>query len=404
MPERTFDVEIAVVGGGLAGLSLSAALAGAGVAVACLDRETPEGRPDIRTTAVALASQRVLRGAGVWAHVGDRAGPIREIRVADQASPLFLHFDHRQLDEGAEPLGWIVDNRDLRDALNRRAAELPALTHLTSAEVLRFEREPGAVRIHLADGRAVRARLLGGADGRSSPVRDWVGIPTRRWSYPQTAIVCTLGLSRPHGGVALEHFLPGGPFAVLPMSEDRVSIVWSERPALAARYRALPEPEFLAELLSRSGDWIGQPRLLTERVLWPLSVQLADRLIDDRVALVSEAAHAIHPVAGQGLNLGLRDVAALAQVVIEARRLGQDLGGAPVLERYQRWRRFDTLAMAAVCDGLVRLFSNDSDVLGLGRRLGLAAVNRTGFLKRHFMGQAMGLVGQLPALARGEPL
>jgi 2-octaprenyl-6-methoxyphenol hydroxylase len=401
---------VAVLGGGLAGLSLAAALASAGVPVICIDRDSPETQGDdgfdIRTTALAYGSMKVLEGAGVWAHLEPFAGPILDIRVADQFSPLFVHYDHRdlQVDGAARPFGWIVDNKDMRRALFARVEELPNLIHLAPAAALSVESGPDGATIKLTDGRTVKAKLLVGADGRKSLVRETAGIGVRRWNYPQTAIICTIRHSAPNLGVAVEHFLPDGPFAVLPMTENRCSIVWSERREWADSYIKMPEEQFIEELTRRSGGYLGKIELLTRREGWPLSVLLADRFVAQRMALVGEAAHAIHPIAGQGLNLSLRDVAALAESVVDAWRLGLDVGGAEVLARYQRWRRFDTLLLAAVCDGLVHLFSNNFGPVRLARDVGLAVVNRLPPLKRFLMRHAMGIVGELPRMIRGAPL
>jgi 2-octaprenyl-6-methoxyphenol hydroxylase len=405
--EETIRAEVAVLGGGLAGLSMAVVLADAGFETVCVDRDPPRVSPtgDGRTTALAPASQRLLERIGVWADLAPSAGPIREIRVADAASPLFLHFgaEERPAGEAGRPLGWIVDNTDLRRTLLARASTLANLRHLAPLGVRRLDAGTGGIDLDAEDGRRVRARLLIGADGRHSMARTHAGIPVVGHDYGQSAIVCTIGHANPHRGVALEHFLPSGPFAVLPMTGGRSSIVWSERRDLADRFLALPEAAFLEELRRRSGDWLGETQLLTRRAAWPLAAQLARRLTGERIALVGEAAHILHPVAGQGFNVSLRDVAALAEGLAGARRLGLDIGARDVLAGYERRRRFDTLAMAAACDGLVRLFSNRNGPLRLARDLGLAAVDRTGPAKRFFMAQAMGL--RAPArLLRGEPV
>lgn len=399
--------DVLVVGGGLAGLSLAAALGTAGVETVCVDRDSPAARTDLafdgRTTAIALGSRRILEGGGAWAHVPeDAAGAILEIRVADRNSPLFLHYDHREV--GDEPFGWIVENRDLRVALFARLAELPSVRHLAPAAVEGLERTPHSVRARLADGRMVRAALVVGADGRDSMVRRWAGIRTLGWSYPQTAIVCCIRHEFPHHSVALEHFLPAGPFAVLPMAGDRSSIVWTERRDSAAAYLSLPPARFHAELERRAGEWLGRVETIGRRFSYPLSLLHAEAYAGDRVALVGEAAHAIHPIAGQGLNLGLRDVAQLAETVVDRLRLGLDPGDRAALAAYQRRRRLDNVGLAAVTDGLNRLFSNAIPPVRLARTMGLAAVGRMPPLKRFLMRHAMGTTGPLPRLARGEAL
>ncbi|WP_448205153.1 UbiH/UbiF/VisC/COQ6 family ubiquinone biosynthesis hydroxylase [Azospirillum sp. sgz302134] len=407
---QEITTEVVVLGGGLAGLSMAAALATAGVPVVCIDRDSPDHHAadgfDIRTTAVAYASMKVLEGAGVWKHMEPQAGPILDIRVADQFSPLFVHYDHTDVtvDGKNQPFGWILDNKDMRRALFARAAELPGLVHLAPAQATKIERSRNGASVTLADGRVVKARLVVGADGRRSLARESAGIRVRRWAYDQTAIICTIRHSQPHNGVAVEHFMPNGPFAVLPMTENRSSIVWSEKSSLADMYLKLPEDQFIEELTRRSGGYLGDIEILTRREGWPLSVLLAESFIAERLALVGESAHAIHPIAGQGLNLGLRDVAALAEVIVDAHRLGLDVGSPEVLARFQRWRRFDTVLLAAVCDGLVHLFSNNIPPIRLARDLGMAVVNRLPPLKRFFMRHAMGVVGDLPRMIKGVPL
>jgi 2-octaprenyl-6-methoxyphenol hydroxylase len=397
-------VELLVVGGGLAGMTLALAAAGAGIETALVDRDPPEARVaepfDGRSTALAWASRQVFAALGLWPDLEPDAEPILEIRVADGASPLFLHYDHALV--GDHPLGFIVENRVLRRALLARLARVP-LHHLAPAEVSAVAYGERAVAI-LADGRRIRAELVAAADGQKSPLREAAGIAATRWSYPQTGIVCTVRHAEPHRGVAVEHFLPAGPFAILPMTGQRSSIVWTERQDLAPVLLALDAAAFHGELARRFGDFLGALEIEGRRWSYPLSFLHARRLAGPRLALVGEAAHVIHPIAGQGFNLGLRDVAALAELVVDARRLGLDIGHGSVLERYDERRRLDALLLASVTDGLNRLFSNEIAPLRLARDLGLAAVDHVTPLKRLFMRHAMGVVGDVPRLARGEPL
>ncbi len=399
-------VELIVVGGGLTGLTLAIACAAAGIEVAVVDREDPEAmlaEPfDGRTTAIAEGSKQVLDGIGLWPLVAQEAEPILEIRVADGDSPLFLHYDHRDI--GTAPLGYIVENRVLRRALIERARALPSLVHLAPLAVERVERGGGSALVHLADGGALRGELVAACDGRQSPLRQAAGIRALAWDYPQTGIVCTVRHALPHRGVAVEHFLPAGPFAILPMTGQRSSIVWTERAALAPGILALDERHFHAELARRFGDFLGEVEVVGPRWSYPLSLLHAERYVAPRLALVGDAAHVIHPIAGQGLNLGFRDIAVLAELIVDARRLGLDIGAPAVLERYQGWRRFDNMALAAVTDGLNRLFSNSVPPVKLLRDVGLALVDRLPPMKRFLMRHAMGLVGELPRLVRGEPL
>jgi 2-octaprenyl-6-methoxyphenol hydroxylase len=398
--------DVVIVGGGLAGLTLATALATAGMPVICLDRDTPPTQlePDFdgRTTALAYCSKQVLEGAGVWQYMERDSEAILDIRVVDQNSPLFLHYDHQDVNIG--PFGWVTDNWVIRNALFKRVAELPGLRHIAPASVTRIERDGRGARVTLADGRVVKARLVVGADGKQSFCRKSAGIGVMKWSYNQSAIICNIRHEQPHGGVAVENFLPGGPFAVLPLTDNRSSIVWSEKTSLVPMYMGLSDEEFTAELHRRIGTWLGKVEVVTKRSAWPLGVLHADRYVADRLALVGEAAHAMHPIAGQGLNMGLRDVAALAEVIVDTWRLGLDVGGAEALARYQRWRRFDNLSLITVTDLLTRLFSNNIGPLKLARDLGMAAVNRMPPLKKFFMRHAMGMVGELPRLIRGEPL
>jgi 2-octaprenyl-6-methoxyphenol hydroxylase len=400
-----------IVGGGLAGLSLATALGAAGVAAVVVDRESPVTAAadpfDGRGSAIAWGSAQVLRGVGLWRLLAGRAAPINEIRVSDGASLLFLHYDHRAV--GGEPLGWIIENRFIRRALYTRLAELPSIELVAPARVASLDRTSGGVSAQLADGRTVRARLAIAADGRESPSRESAGIGAMRWTYPQTGIVCSIRHDRPHRGLAHERFLPAGPFAVLPLpdsesGEHRSSIVWTERAELAPAMMALNDVEFAQEIALRFGDALGSIAVAGPRWAYPLSLLQADRYTAPRLALLGDAAHVIHPIAGQGLNLGLRDVAALAECIVDARRLGLDIGAADVLERYARWRRFDNLALLAVTDGLNRLFSTDLTPVRLARDLGLGIVEQLPGLKRFFMRHAMGVVGDLPRLVRGEAL
>ena len=403
--------EVLIIGGGMIGLTLGVALAGAGVEVVVLDKADPAAtlaaEYDGRVSAITHGSQQALRTIGLWGHMARHAGPILGIRVTDGDSPLFLHFDHRAV--GDAPFGHIVENRHTRRVLYAVAAKTERL-HLIAPCVLRgLERSASGVAAELDDGRRIAARLAVAADGRHSTLRAQAGIPVTTWRYQQTGIVCTVAHERPHLGIAQERFLPAGPFAILPMTDDpagghRSSLVWTERADLAPSIMALDDAGFNQEMGSRFGDYLGRLEVVGGRWSFPLGLSHATRYADRRLVLVGDAAHAIHPISGQGLNLGLRDVAALAEILVDARRLGLDIGAGDILDRYERWRRFDTALLLAVTDGLNRLFSNDIAPIKLVRDLGLAAVNQVGPLKKFFMRQAMGVVGDLPRLVRGEPL
>ncbi len=400
------QADILIIGGGMAGQTLAAALGGAGLDVVLVDRERPvETRSlayDGRTSAIAFGAMRALDGIGLWARLAQDAEPILEIRVSDRDSPLFLHYDHAAL--GNDPLGFILENSAIRRALGAHLSALPGVQILAPASVVHLERGRGFATATLDDGRMVRAPLAVAADGRNSPMRRAAGIPVAEWSYPQTGIVCTIAHEKPHRGVAHERFLPAGPLAVLPMRGNRSSIVWTERADLAPAMLDLDDVSFAREIENRFGAHLGAMTLEGARWSYPLAFTLADRYVMPRLALLGDAARAIHPIAGQGFNLGLRDAAVLAEVVVDAARLGLDPGDAAVLERYERWRRFDGLALAATTDVLNRLFSTAFPPVQFVRDLGLAAVNEIPRLKRFFMRDAMGTAGDLPRLVRGEKL
>ncbi len=398
-------VDAIVVGGGLVGLSIGLACARAGLETAVIDRAPAaalvEEAFDGRASAIAYAGCRALEGLGVWRHVA-AAEPIREIRVTDDDSPLFLHYDHAEI--GDAPFGYMVENRVMRRALYAALAETPALRLIAPAEVRRASTGETAAEVDLGDGRRLAAPLLIAADGKGSPIRQAAGIRSFGWRYPQDGIVCTVAHERPHHGIAEERFLPAGPFAILPLTENRVSLVWTERADLAPTIMALDEAGFQAELEARFGDYLGRLTPVGPRWRYPLAFHLAESYVRPRLALIGDAAHLIHPIAGQGLNLGLRDMAALAEVVADAARLGLDIGAPTVLERYERWRRFDNLLLAGITDGLNGLFSNRAEPLRLARDLGLDMVNRLPPLKRFFMRHARGTIGELPRLLKGEVL
>ena len=401
------DAELVIAGGGLNGMLLAVACAGVGLSTIVIDRQDPAAmmgdRFDGRTSAIAYGSRLVFDGIGLWPAIEGEAEPIREIRVADDGSPLFLHYDHRDLG-GNTPLGYIVENRVLRRALFNCAATLPSLRLFAPRAVASMEASESGATVVLADGTRLNTRLVAAADGQNSPLRRAARIRTVEWRYQQTGIVTTVAHERPHRGIAVEHFLPAGPFAILPMTGNRSSIVWTEQADLAPHLLALPDTDFAAELRARFGDFLGEIEPVGPRWSYPLALMQAERYAARRLALVGEAAHVIHPIAGQGLNIGIRDIAALAEIVIDARRLGLDIGDPPLLEQYERWRQSDALVLAAVTDGLNRLFSNTIAPVRLARDFGLAVVNRLPPLKRLLMQHAMGVLGDRPRLARGQPL
>ena len=402
------DHDLIIIGGGLTGLTLAVAVAGAGLRTLLVEARPLEDAVaptfDGRVTAVAPASRSLLEGIGVWPEVVGQAEPILDIEVRERTASEGVHYDHRELD--GRPLGHIVENRVLNRALVQRARGLEgdALRVAAPARLRGLDPAGGRAEVRLDDGTTQRAPLIAACDGRNSPTRAAAGIPAARHDYRQTGLVATFAHSRPHRGLAIERFFPSGPFAILPMTGQRSSIVWAAEQRLARELIALPDEGFLDEASERFGARLGTLELAGPRFHYPLSLVRAARLTGARVALAGDAARAIHPIAGQGWNLGLRDVAALAEVVVDARRLGLDPGAADILARYERWRRFDSLALVSVTDGLNRLFANDILPVRISRELGLRAVDRLPPLKRLFMRHAAGLLGDLPRLMRGEVL
>lgn len=409
--------DILVIGGGLAGGTLSLALAQNGFEVATVDREDLAGWTDRgfdgRASAIALSSQRVLGGVGIWDLIEAETAPMLDIRISDGHSPLFLHYDHAELaapGEAPEPFGYMVENRSIRTALTALVPKTKGLTYFAPNEVVKLERAKDGVKAVLKDGTHIHADLVVACEGRNSPTRDAAGIKLTKWDYKQAGIVCTVEHERSHDFCAQEHFLPSGPFAILPLPGTadkpgcRSSIVWTERADLWPIMMELDDDDFMEELELRFGDFLGEIAVVGPRFAYPLSLQYAETYIKERLALVADSAHGMHPIAGQGLNMGLRDVAALAEVLVEARRTGQDIGSLAVLEKYERWRRFDNDLMLGVTDALVKLFSNGIEPVMFARDVGMAAVNQLPDLKRFFMRHAMGTVGELPRLMRGERL
>ena len=406
--EKT-ETDVLIVGGGLVGGTLAVALDAAGLRSAVIERDDPSALLDAgfdgRASAIALASQRMFQVLGLWDRIEPDASPILDIRVSEGDSRLFLHFDHREANGEAsgEPFGHMVENRTIRTAIHEKLPKLPNVRLFAPAKLDFLERTTDGVCARLADGHIIRARLAVAADGRNSAVRKDAGIGVTGWNYGQSAIVCTVELERSHANVAQEHFLPSGPFAILPLTGRRSSIVWTERTDLAPAMMDLSPSEFMAELGSRFGDFLGELSLVGPRWSYPLSLQFAKAATVPRLALVGDALHGMHPIAGQGLNMGLRDVAALAEVLCDARRLGLDPADGAALARYERWRRFDNFVMLASTDCLNRLFSNDVRPLRGVRDLGLSLWGRIAPLKRLSMRLAMGTLGELPRLLRGQP-
>jgi 2-octaprenyl-6-methoxyphenol hydroxylase len=401
---KDIDAEVLIVGGGFVGLALACGLAESAVSSVVVEAGDPRAALaqsfDGRASAIALTSRRLLDSIGVWSKLADEAAPMLDIRVSEGSSRLFLHYDHREV--GNEPFGHMLENQALRRALLERAEELPAIRLLAPAVTAMLERRERGVEARLSDGTRLHAALVVAADGRGSRVREEAGIRVTRWTYRQSAIVTTVEHERSHDFVAHEHFLPSGPFAILPLlPETRSSIVWTERAEVAPVIMALDDVAFTVQLRRRFGGFLGDVRPVGPRFCYPLSLQYAAAAKGRRLALVGDALHAMHPIAGQGLNMGFRDVAALTDVIANEAAAGRDPGSTTALARYERWRRFDNTLMLAMTDALNRLFSNDFAPLRLARDIGLAAVNQAPPVKRFFMRQAMGMMGDLPRWMRG---
>jgi 2-octaprenyl-6-methoxyphenol hydroxylase len=408
MARNRTPVDVLIAGGGHVGLALALALRRAAprLSVTLVDADAlAPGRHDDRASAIAAAGRRLLEGLGVWDEIAADAQPINDMiitdsRTRDAVRPVFLTFAGASADDG--PFAHMVMNASMVGAL--RAAALDAgVSLIAPAAVGDFTVAPTLVTAELADGRRIVARLLVAADGLRSRLRELAGIRTATWSYGQSGIVATVAHERPHGGRAEEHFLPGGPFAILPLKGNRASLVWTERSDDATRIIADPIV-FQVELERRFGNRLGRIEAVGRGKAFPLGLTLARNFVKPRVALAGDAAHGIHPIAGQGLNLGFRDVAALAETIVEAHRLGLDVGSLAVLERYERWRRFDTVEMGMVTDALNRMFSNDNPAIRLVRDVGLGLVDRLPSLKRMFISEAAGEGGELPRLLRGEAI
>lgn len=405
----TYDSDILIVGGGLNGPVLALALARSGLTSTVIDAQPADVLAadgfDGRSYALALASVRLLRRLGLWDALENDAQPMLEIKVSDgragegPLSPFHLHFDHAEIEEG--PMGHMVEDRHLRRAVLAAIEADARITRLNGDSVVAQESDAQGVTVTLASGKTLTGRILVGADGRKSGTAERAGITRTGWDYGQTALVCAIEHTLPHHGIAHQFFMPPGPLAILPLTGNRSSIVWSETHANAAAFNALSDEDYLTMLRPRFGDFLGEIKLAGARYTYPLNLTLANSFIAPRLALVGDAAHGVHPIAGQGLNAGLRDIAALAQVLSDARQRGEDIAAIPVLERYQQWRRFDTATLAVATDLTNKIFASDNPLLRLGRDIGMGVVNAVPALRRGFIREAAGLTGELPELMRG---
>ncbi len=400
--------DLIIVGSGLNGPALALAAAQSGFTVTIIDSLSLDTRKrrdfDGRSYALALASKRLLSGIGLWDALQDKAQPMLEIKVTDGRagegpSPWMMHFDHAEIEEG--PMGYMVEDRHLRRAVLDAMADDDRITHLAGETVVAQDVSHADTTVTLASGETVAGPLLVGSDGRQSGTAQRAGIKRTGWGYGQTAVVCAVQHEKPHGGIAHQFFMPGGPLAILPLTHNRSSIVWSENKTRAEELIAMDDERFLTALRPAFGSFLGPISLTGARFSYPLGLTLANSFIADRIALIGDAAHGVHPIAGQGLNAGLRDVAALAEVLETARARGEDIGSAQTLARYQQWRRFDTATLVLATDTFNRLFSNDNPLLRAARDIGMGLVNAAPGLRRSFIREAAGLTGHLPRLMRG---
>lgn len=413
MPSKTPRFDVVISGASFGGLALACGLSralGPDFKIALIDRVGQSAAPpkvDSRASAISAASKRMLDVLDVWPQVADEAQPVTAIEITDSSletgvRPVLLTYDNVTGD--GEPATYIAPNSTLQAALRQRVDSNSSLKLIAPAEAVDFAGNESGIEVALADGSALAASLLVAAEGRRSRLREAAGIKVVGWKYPQIGIVVAVHHDRPHGGRAVQHFLPSGPFAILPLKGNRSCITWTEDADKARRILALDDATFLAEVDKRFGGKLGALSLDGPRQSWPLEMHLARRYVGPRFALIGDAAHGVHPIAGQGLNLAFRDVAALVEVLSDAIRLGFDAGDAQALTRYERWRRFDSTISTATFDGLNRLFSSDYTLVRSGREVGLGLVDRMPMLKRFFVGEAAGLTGELPRLLKGEPV
>lgn len=406
-----FDSDILIIGGGLNGPALALALADGGLAVTIIDSLPADMREtkgfDGRGYALALASQRLLSALGVWSDVAAHSQPINEVKITDGRagegpSPWMLHFASDELVEG--PMGYMVEDRHLYSAFQTAIKRHPLITQINGETVVSQSIGVAHASIRTASDMTLTGRIVIGSDGRNSGTAQRAGIQRRGHDYNQTALVCAIEHDLPHNGIAHQFFMPPGPLAILPLTGNRASIVWSEETTEAKRIDTLPDDDYIAYLRPRFGSFLGNIRLAGARFTYPLNLTLATSFTAERLALIGDAAHGVHPIAGQGLNLGLRDVGALAEVLIMAKRRGEDIGAVDVLERYQAWRGFDTASLAIATDGFNMLFSNDNSILRAGRDIGLGIVNAMPQLRKRFIREAAGLTGDVPKLLQGQQI
>lgn len=384
-----------IIGAGLTGMTMACSLAANDIPVTVIEQadinDIRKKESDGRTSAISYGSVEIFKKIGLWDTMQDHAGAILDIHITDGNSPVFLHYDHKLV--GSHPMGYIIENYHIRESLFKRAAELKNLTIISPAKYTSVERNQNNVRVTLENGEVLDAALLIAAEGRMSKIRKQAGIKTTGWTYDQHGIVCTVKHEKNHDGIAYERFLAAGPFAILPMQGGyHSSIVWTEKSELAPLFMAMDDVEFLEHLESRFGDFLGRLEVVGKRFCYPLALSHAARYSDTRLALIGDAAHGIHPIAGQGFNLGIRDVPVLTDLIVQQKNLGLDIGTASILSEYEKLRKYDSTSLIAITDILNRLFSNNIFPLKIARQIGLGAIEKLPGVKKFFMRHAMGIV------------
>ena len=409
--KKYLETDVLIVGRGMVGATTAIALARAGFNSIIIDKAKPSDQTiktyDGRASAIASASKKMLKQLEIWDRLGENYTPIFDIRVSDQSSKHFLHYERHVLD--SKPLGFMVENRHFRQAVNHELESLESITPIFNVKIESIRRNNEGVFVELTNQKTIRASLIVGADGRQSQVRADASIALTRFDYKQTGIVLNVEHEYDHNNIAHEHFYSGGPFAILPMKNasgknTRSSIVWIDKTEKVSKILSLPDEQFNSILNQKFGDFLGLVSVIGSKSTYPLSFQFANKCVDERLALIGDASHGLHPIAGQGFNMGLRDVAALVEVISNNAKLGLDIGGFTSLKEYEAWRRFDNTSMLFFTDTLNRLFSNNILPIKVIRQLGLSITNNLGPLKKHLMLYAMGEVGDLPKLLKGQPL
>ncbi len=399
------DSDIIIIGGGLNGLLMAVAAAKIGFSTTVLDSKKKEGcgqnRFDGRSYALALSSIRLLKNLNIFEDIKDKSQAILDIKILDGKliqgpSQFCLHFDNNEIHDG--PMGQMVEDRFIRKTLLSIISKSDEIDYKLNSKVTEHEKQNGYISITLNNGKKLNTRLLVGADGRNSEIAKRAEIKKSGWKYNQSALVCAIEHENEHNGIAWQYFLPSGPLAVLPMTGKRSSIVWTEQNTNAKAINLFDETEYMKILKSRLGNFLGEFKIIGKRHSYPLELSIADRFIDERLALIGDAAHSVHPIAGQGLNAGLKDIAVLAHIIQDAHRRGEDFGSLGVLNRYQEWRRFDSVQLAFSTDLFNKLFSNENEALRLARNFGIKLLDSMPVAKRNIIKEAAGITGELPRL------